>query len=109
MELTKIKPHHKTRPPHIDGFSQPEQVAEHFDDKYETHYNSVPSGLESVKRKISRSIYGDSDAEFQLDEVIIDKAIHKLKSEKVDGDKSLSSNRVINSPTSWKLFLNALI
>ena len=77
--LKKIKPDHNTRPPHIDGWSHPEQVAEHFGNKYETLYNSVPSDLESVKREISRSIHGDSDAEIQLDEIIIDKAIKKLK------------------------------
>ena len=108
-ELKKIKPHHKTRPPYIDGFSQPEQMAEHFGNNNEIFYNSVPSDLESVKHKISCSIYGDSDAEFQLDEVIIDKAIHKLKSEKLHGDKGLCSNLIINSPTSWKLLLKALI
>ena len=84
-------------------------MAEHFGNKYETLYNSVPSDLESVKREISCSIHSDSDAEFQLDEIIINKAIQKLKSEKLDGDKGLCSNIVINSPTSWKLLLKALI
>ena len=98
MERTqKITSHNKTRPPHIDGLSHPEQVAEHFGNKYETLYNCVLSDLESVKREISRSIHGDSDAEFQLDEIIIDKAIQELKSEKLDGDKGLCSNRVIKS------------
>ena len=90
-------------------FLTPEQGAEIFGNKYETLYNSVPPDLESVYRKIIRSIYGDTDAEFQLDEMIIDKAIHKLKSEKLDEDKGLYSNLVINSPTSWKLLLKALM
>ena len=69
----------------------------------------MPSDLESLKREISRSIHGDSDAEFQLDGIIIDKAIQKLKSENLDGDKGRCSNLVINSPTSWRLWLKALI
>ena len=52
-------------------------MAEHFGNKYETLYNSVPSDLESVKREISHPIHGD--AEIQLDEIISDKAIKKLK------------------------------
>ena len=51
----------------------------------------------------------DLVAEFQLDERIIHKAIQKLKSEKLDGDKGLCSHLVINAPTSWRLVLKSLI
>ena len=108
-EIKKIKPQHKTRPPHIDEFSRPELVAEHFGHKYETLYNSVPSNLASVKQKINNLMSEDLAAEFQLDERIIHTAIQKLKSEKLDGDKGLCSNLVINAPTSWRLVLKSLI
>ena len=51
----------------------------------------------------------DLAAEFQLDERIISKAIQKLKSEKLDGDKGLCSNLVINASTSWSLVLKSLV
>ena len=48
-------------------------------------------------------MFEDLAAEFQLDERIIHKALQKLKSEILDGDKGLCSDLVINAPTLWRL------
>ena len=99
-EMKKINPCKRNNPPHIDGYTEPEAIAQLFADKYENLYNSVPSDAESITDikcdvNVLIETYGFSDG--IIDTEFLMKAVKKLKMKKSDGNKRLWSNHIIKA------------
>ena len=108
-EIRKISSSRKTSPPHIDGVTDRADIAQHFGNKYNSLYNSIPVDLSGIYMKVNKSVLSDPLDDYTLCLDVVNKAVSKLKTEKQDGDKGLWSNLVINAPISWKNMLKALI
>ena len=108
-EIRKISSSRKTNPPQIDGVTACADIAQHFGNKYNSLYNSIPVDLSGIYMKVNKSVLSDPLDDYTLCLDVVNKAVSKLKTEKQDGDKGLWSNLVINAPVSWKNMLKALI
>ncbi len=99
-ETKKMNPCKKNNPPHIDGHTEPQAIAQLFADKYENLYNSVPSESENIDEIKSRLDYlietGDPNDAI-VDTNCLIKAVKRLKMKKSDGNKRLWSNHIIKA------------
>ena len=108
-EIKKIRNTGSKRAPHIDGVTDPFDIASLFSNKYKDLYNSVPSNIADIIGHVNDNICLDKNTDFVISYDILEEAICKLKINKSDGDKGLWSNLVINAPLTWKMMLSNLL
>ena len=110
-EVKKIKSK-RTIAPSIDGHSQSEAVAEHFANKYEALFNSVPSD-NNVMNDICEYINKNCKETSEFDRVITDNditcALKMLKADKSDGQSGLISTHLLLCSKLFKSMLAMLI
>ncbi len=97
-ETKKINPCRRSYPPHIDGHTDPEEIAQLFATKYKDLYNSVPSNsdvLNDIKSKLDAHIQSQGVSDGIVDTDCVIKVTRKLKMKKSDGNKRLWSNHII--------------
>ena len=110
-EVKRLKPK-RAIAPNIDGLVSDQLISEHFANKYESLYNSVPS--DNSKLADIRQYIKEGCKKFdEYDRVICDsdivKAMEKLKSEKSDGNTSLMSTHLLLSSELYKSRLALLL
>ena len=93
----------------IDGVTDRADIAQHFGNKYNSLYNSIPVDLSELYTKVDKSVLSDPLDDYTLCLNVVNKTVSKLKAEKQDGNKGLWSNLVTNTPIFWKNMLKALI
>ncbi len=111
-EYKKMNGSSRETPPHMDGSTGPECIAQQLSAKHSTLYNSVPSDfdeLNSIKQKIKHAIcrYNGSLHIIAVEEM--KKAISKLHGENSDGDGQLLSNHIIYAPDELSVHLSVLM
>jgi len=95
-EVRKLKPKDSTAPS-IDGHIDPKKIADHFADKYEDLYNSVPpaaEGMEKINEFIRRNCHHCDEVDRVISVEEVEEAIEHLKPGKSDGDKGFMSNHL---------------
>ena len=96
----------------IDGLVTPDEIAECFASKYDTLYNSVPSGTTEMS-SISKYLAENCNHVEEIDRIVsitdVDKAIYKLKAGKSDGNLGLISSHLLLSSEVFKCHLAKLI
>ena len=100
-EIKKLNPK-MTDVPHINGFSQPEEVAECFARKYKALYNYSTQNkddMQTINSYIDKGLMHDADqlqnTLDELNEELLRTLIDSLKQNKSDGDRNYNSNHLI--------------
>ena len=104
QEVNRIKSR-KVSPPCIDGLVNPQEIACHFADKYQTLFNSVPSETSRLN-KIDQFINDNCKLCTESDRLVtkddITKAFSNLKLHKSDGNVGLVSTHLLMSGELYK-------
>ena len=102
----------KTIAPAIDGRTEFQDIANHFQEKYQHLYTSVPSSEEnisSIEQCINKHIADARPVNCVVTEKEISEAINELKNGKSDGSKGLISDHVKHAPKRLHTLLSLLL
>ncbi len=113
-ENKKMNGSSRVMPPHMDGTTAPQGIAQQLFDKYITLYNSVSSDiyiyeLNYIKEKINHDLCRHNGCEHIITVEEMKKAISKLHGEMSDGDEQLWSNHIIYASDELSVHLSVLM
>ena len=91
-----MKPQFKVTPPHTDGHTDSNNIADLFRYKYQVLFNSAPSDTSHVYDFLNEAVNRDDAGDYDITTGMIDKTISRLQSGKNDGVKGFWSNIVIH-------------